>query len=1041
MLSDISVKRPVFATVLSLLLVALGVMAFNRLPLREVPNIDPPVVSIETNYRGAPAQVVESRITQILEDSVAGLPGIELISSSSSNGRSNITIEFTLDRDIESAANDVRDAVSRTVTQLPVDADAPQVAKVDGDADIMLWLNLASTKLSPLELSDYADRFLLDRMSTIEGVARVTLSGAKRYAMRIWLNPDALAARGLTVTDVAAALRRENIELPAGRIESAERDFTVRMPSGFSKPEDFAQLVLRKGADGHLLRLGEVAKVELGAFERRTYFRGNGQPQVGLGIIKQSTANALEVSRDVKAEMNRLRKDLPEGTELVLAVDTSEFIEAAVNEVYFTLGITILLVVAVIYLFLGSWRAALIPAVTVPVCITGSFIFLSAFGFSINLLTLLALILSIGLVVDDAIVVLENCQRRIDEEHESPRLAALRGARQVFFAVIATTAVLVAVFIPIAFMDGNLGRLFRELAVAISSAVLVSAFVALSLSPAMCASILKPHGASKSKFAKRIEASSAKLSQLYASSLERWIDRRAAVVVAMAIALIGSVLLYRIVPQELAPAEDRGLFFVVLNGPEGAGFDYTLRQMAQTETKLLKLVDDGTLARVNTRAPRGFGGSTSEDFHTGQAIVVMPPWNERTVSTQTAMEQVAKDLSEIPGVVGFPQMRQGLGRGFGQPVQFVLLGPSYETLASWRDLLMPELSQSPLLMGLDQDYKETRPQLRMDINRARAADLGISQEDIAGTLDTLLSSRRITTFSQNGEEYDVMMQANRDERDDVAELNDLYVRNNRGELIALSNVVSLRERAEASSFNRFNRLRALTISARLAPGATMAQALAEVESTAKRVLPPEARFDYKGDSREFKRAGASVLITLALALLVVYLVLAAQFESFLHPMLIMLTVPLAVFGALLGLWIFGSTLNIYSQIGIVILVGLAAKNGILIVEFANQLRDAGRDVRQAAIEASAVRLRPILMTSVATIVGALPLVFAHGAGAQSRITIGIVIVFGVSFSTILSLYVVPIMYAAVAARTRSPDAIARQLEIETQQQPRVVATR
>ena len=1038
-LSDLSVKRPVLAVVMSVLLVALGALAFQTLPLREVPDIDPPVVNVETSYRGAPAQVVESRITQILEDAVAGISGIELLSSVSSNGRSSITIEFSLNREIDAAANDVRDAISRTVAQLPLEADAPQVAKVDGDADVMIWLNLASTELDSLELADYVDRFLLDRLSTIDGVARVMMAGAPRFAMRIWLKNDELAARGLTVSDVVAALQRENVELPAGRIESAERDFTVRIPRAYKTVDDFANMVIRKSSDGHLLRLSEVARVELGALEKRAYFRGNGQPQVGLGIIKQSTANALDVSRAVKAQIAVIERDLPPGTKVVLAVDTSEFIEAAVFEVYFTLAITILLVVAVIYLFLGSWRAALIPAVTVPVCVMTSFIFLAAFGFSINLLTLLALILSIGLVVDDAIVVLENCQRRIDEENEAPLIAAYRGTRQVGFAVIATTAVLIAVFVPIAFMEGNLGRLFRELAVAIASAVAVSSFVALSLSPAMCAALLRPHALDKTEHGRGglsgwIEARNEQISVAYRRFLQRYLGKIGLSVGVLVVSMLSIVGLAKVIPSELAPAEDRGLFFVSLNGPEGAGFDYTVRQLAEVEKRMLRYVEEGKIARLNTRAPRGFGGGGSEEFQAAQAVVVMPNWSARADSTADVMEQVTKDISSIPGVQGFPQMRQGFGRGFGQPVQFVLLGQTYEELAKWRDLLLPELQKMPQLMGVDHDYKDTRPQIRVDIDRNRAADLGISQQEIAGTLDTMLGSRRVGTFVKDGEEYDVVLQAERDERKSSTDATGLFLRPSaragqaQAALVPLASVLSLSERAEASNLNRFNRLRALTISARIAPGATLGPALDAVEAAAKRVLPPQARFDYKGDSRELKRSGSAVFLTFALALLVVYLVLAGQFESFIHPAVIMLTVPLALAGAMIGLYLLGSSLNLYSQIGMVMLVGLAAKNGILIVEFANQLRDSGLSVIEATIEASVVRMRPILMTSVATVAGALPLVFAHGAGAQSRYTIGIVIVFGVTISTVLSLFVVPTLYAKVAGLTRSPGARAREID-------------
>ncbi len=1033
-LSDLSVKRPVLAVVLSLLLIAAGLLCFRYLPLREVPDIDPPIVNVETNYRGAPAAVVESRITQPLEDAVAGISGIELISSSSGNGRSSISIEFTLNRDIESAANDVRDAISRSVAALPLEADPPQVSKVDGDADVMMWLNLASTGMNQLELADYADRYLVDRLGTVDGVARVTLAGAQRYAMRIWLNNEALAARGLTVSDVSTALRRENIELPAGRIESSQRDFTLRIPRSYSTPEDFGNLVLRKTADGHLLKLSEVARVELGALESRTYFRGNGKPQVGLGILKQSTANALDVSRAVRKEVELMRADLPGETQLIVAVDTSEFIEASINEVYFTLALTVVLVIAVIYAFLGSWRAALIPAVTVPVCVVASFAVMAAFGFSINLLTLLALILAIGLVVDDAIVVLENCQRHIDELGESPLLAAYLGTRQVGFAVIATTAVLVAVFVPIAFMEGNLGRLFRELAITIAAAVALSALVALTLSPAMCSWLLRKSDSTKTSVVKNwIDRFNRAASVRYRSWLTRALQWRGLAVATVAALMLSIWAGVKYLPQELAPPEDRGLFFFSLNGPEGAGFDYTVAQLAKVESIFLKHVEAGDIARVNTRAPRGFGGSNSEEFQASQAIVVMPPWRSRDVSTQQMMETMAREVGVIPGVQGFPQMRQGFGRGFGQPVQFVLLGQNFAQLSEWRDTLLPEIAKIPGLAGVDHDFKETRPQLRVDVLRDRAADLGITQEEIATTLDTLLGSRRVGTFVRDGEEYDVVLQSERADRVSPADAGQLYVRTparngNTGELVPLNSVVQFEERAEASNFNRFNRLRALTISARLMPDVTLGSVLAQVEATAKRVLPKEARYDYKGDSRELKKSNSAVIMTLVLAALVVFLVLAGQFESFTQPIVMLLTVPPALAGAVWGLWLCGSSLNLYSQIGIVMLVGLAAKNGILIVEFANQLRDEGMSLIEATVEASVTRLRPILMTSVATVAGALPLVFAHGAGANSRYTIGVVIVFGVALSTAMALWLVPVGYVLIGRFSGSPEARTREVE-------------
>ncbi|MCB1606565.1 MAG: efflux RND transporter permease subunit [Xanthomonadales bacterium] len=1032
MISDLSVRRPVLAIVLSLLLIVLGVMSFEQLPLREVPNIDPPVVSIEVGYRGASAAVVETRITQVLEDAVQGIAGVDTVESRSRAGRADITLTFQLSRDIEAAANDVRDAVARAVENLPEDADPPEVFKVEGDADVILWLNLTSERMDTLELTDYAERFVVDRLSSVDGVARVRVGGGLRYAMRVWLDREALAARGLTASDVAAALRRENIELPAGKLESVQRDFTLRITRGYRDADDFRALVVGRGFDQRLVRLGEVARVELGAAENRTYYRGNGQPQVGLGIIKQSNANAIEVSRGIKMVAEQIADSLPEGTRLLVAVDTSEFIEAAISEVYFTLAITMALVIGVIYLFLGSARAALIPAVTVPVCLIASFTALYALGFSINLLTLLALVLSIGLVVDDAIVVLENCQRRVDLG-EPRLLAAWRGARQVGFAVIATTAVLISVFVPIAFMEGNLGRLFRELAVAIAAAVAVSSLVALSLSPVMCASLLTP-GKTHAGWAHRVDGYTAAMAARYRGMLDRTVDRVWPMVALLVLACVGVYGLMKLIPNELAPPEDRGVFFASLNGPEGAGFDYTRRNMEEIEGRLQRLVSEGVIRRVITRAPRGWGGA-SEDMHTGVAVAIMAPWDERKLTTMEAMERFRQELSELPSMRVFAQARQGLVRTRGAPLQFVLVGPDYPTLVDWRDRLLLKLEENPRLVSLDSDYDETRPQMRVDIDRLRAADLGVSTQEIGTTLETMFGARRVTTFQRDGEEYDVMLQAEAADRADPSDLNNLYVRSESGELIALSNLVTLRELAEPSTFNRYNRLRAITISGQVVPGYPLGEALAYVENAAREVLPEQANWDYKGESREYKVSGEAAWVSFALALLVVYLVLAAQFESFIHPLVIMLTVPLAVFGALLGLWLAGSSVNLYSQIGIVMLIGLAAKNGILIVEFANQLRDAGRDVREAVLEAASVRLRPIVMTSLSTVIGALPLVLASGAGSASRFTIGVVIMAGVTLATLLTLFVVPSFYVLLAPYTRSPEALARQLAEDDQAQP------
>ncbi len=1029
-LSEVSIRRPVLATVMSLLLIVLGFMAFTRLTLRELPAIDPPIVSVDVTYPGASAGVVETRVTQVLEDSLAGIEGIESIESRSVNGRSAISIEFTLQRDIEAAANDVRSAVARVADRLPEEADPAEVEKVESDADPILWLNMSSTKMDTLQLTDYADRYVVDRLSSVDGVAQVRIGGQQRYAMRIWLDRDAMAARGITANDVEGALRAENVELPAGRIESETRDFTLRVERSYRQPQDFAQIPLTRGDAGYVVRLGDVARVELATAERRAYFRSNGEPNIGLGIVKTSTANSLDVARAVRAMAEEIGPSLPDGTHIFVAFDNTTFIEAAVDRVYWTLGEAIALVLIVIWLFLGSFRAALIPAVTVPVCLIAAFIPLYAFGYSINLLTLLALVLCIGLVVDDAIVVLENIQRRADLGE--PRLvAAARGTKQVAFAVIATTAVLVAVFLPIGFMEGNTGRLFRELSVALAGAVALSAFVALTLTPMMSSLLVRPHSEEKSNPVTRfVNRGLERMASGYRGLLVRSVGLPWLFGIAMLLALAASALLFKLVPSELAPPEDRGSFFVSVQGPEGAGFDYTVPQVQQVEQILAKHVgppESGKpIQRANARAPGGFGAS--EEMHTGQVIVFLQDWDKRDVTTNDVVAQLRKELGQLTGVRANPSVRTGLVRSRGQPLQIVLGGPEYGELAQWRDRVIARMEQNPQLFSVDSDYKETRPQMRVDIDRARAADLGVSVSDIGRALETMMGGRRVTTFVQNGEEYDVILQAERAARASPADMARIQVRARDGALVPLSNLVTLRELAEPGSLNRFNRLRAITISAGLAPGYRMGDAIAFLNRVVDEELPEQAQIDWKGESREFQQAGGAVLLTFALALLIVFLVLAAQFESFVHPAVIMLTVPLGVLGALLGLWLTGGTLNLFSQIGIVMLVGLAAKNGILIVEFANQLRDEGRSIRDAIIEASTVRLRPILMTSIATVVGALPLVLAGGPGSASRSTIGIVVIFGVSFSTLLSLFVIPAFYLLLAKYTKSPEATGRELE-------------
>ncbi|WP_413484933.1 efflux RND transporter permease subunit [Shewanella baltica] len=1025
-LTDLSVKRPVFASVISLLLVAFGLVSFDKLPLREYPNIDPPVVSIDTNYRGASAAVVESRITQLIEDRISGVEGIRHVSSSSSDGRSSVTLEFDISRNIEDAANDVRDRISGLLDNLPEEADPPEVQKANGGDEVIMWLNLVSDQMTTLELTDYTNRYLADRFSVVDGVARMRIGGGKVYAMRIWLDRQALASRSLTVADVEAALRAENVELPAGSIESKERHFTVRLERGYRTAEDFANLVITQGEDGYLVKLGDVARVEIGSEEERIMFRGNKEAMIGLGVSKQSTANTLEVARAVNALVDKINPTLPAGMSIKRSYDSSVFIEASIKEVYQTLFTAMVLVIIVIYLFLGSVRAMLIPAITVPVSLLGTFIVLYALGYTINLLTLLAMILAIGMVVDDAIVMLENIHRRI-EEGDSPLKAAFLGAREVAFAVIATTLVLVAVFMPITFLEGDLGKLFKEFAVTMSAAVLFSSIVALTLTPMMCSKLLKP-SSQDSWLVRKVDGIMTKVSNRYQLSLKSAMAHPLLMSVLVLIALGSSAYLVQKVPQEFAPQEDRGSLFLMVNGPQGASYEYIESYMNEVENRLMPLVDTGDIKRLLIRAPRGFGRSA--DFSNGMAIVVLEDWGKRR-PVKEVIADINKRLADLAGVQAFPVMRQAFGRGVGKPVQFVIGGPSYEELARWRDIMMLKAAQNPKLLGLDHDYKETKPQLRVVIDRDRAASLGVSISNIGRTLESMLGSRLVTTFMRDGEEYDVIIEGERGNQNTAADLQNIYVRSERTqELIPLSNLVTVEEFADASSLNRYNRMRAITIEASLEDGYSLGEALDYMNQLARAYLPAEAVISYKGQSLDYQESGSSMYFVFLLALGIVFLVLAAQFESYIHPMVIMLTVPLATVGALIGLWLTGQSLNIYSQIGIIMLVGLAAKNGILIVEFANQLRDKGVDFDKAIIQASAQRLRPILMTGITTAAGAVPLVMAAGAGAETRFVIGVVVLSGILLATLFTIFVIPAAYGLFARNSGSPEAIAQQLEKE-----------
>ncbi|MBT3566421.1 MAG: efflux RND transporter permease subunit [Porticoccus sp.] len=1025
-LSDISVKRPVFASVIALLLVSFGLVSFSNLSLREYPDIDPPVVSISTTYQGASANIVETRITEVIEDRISGIEGIKFISSNSSDGRSRINIEFDINRDIEAATNDVRDRVSGVIDNLPEEAEPPDIQKADSSDDVILWLNLVSDRLDTMELTDYAKRYLQDRFSVLPGVARVRIGGGLEYSMRVWLDRTQMAARNITFTDVENALIKENIELPAGSIESIKTQFTARIERAYQSPEDFKKLVVSRNNNNDLVRLGDIARIEKSAIENRTFFRGNGIPMIGIGIIKQSKANIITIAQDAIDLAKQLGPDLPLGMEIINSYDTSVFIRNAVTAVYKTLFITISLVIFVIYMFLGNARAMLIPAITVPVSLIATFTVLYAFGFSINLLTLLAMVLAIGLVVDDAILVLENVSRRI-EEGEPPLTATYRGTRQVGFAIVATSLVLIAVFTPITFLKGDLGRLFTEFAIAMSVAVAFSTVVALSLSPMMASKILKK--TEPNQLAKKIDSIFAKVKSAYSSLLEKLLGYRMLMIGVFAAVAALAILFVNILPSEYAPKEDRGAFYLIVTGPEGASFQYTKEYMDEIEKRMQPYIDSGEISRSLVRAPRQFGALTS--FNDGIVIAVLNDWSKRR-SAKIIMGEISKNMSDLPGVRTFPVMRQGFGRGTKKPVQFVIGGGTYEQLGEWRDTLIKKINQNnPGLIDLDSDYKETKPQLRIVIERDRADDLGVSARTIGRTLEAMLGSRRVTTYIDDGEEYDVILEGERSKQNTPTDLQNIYVRSDStGRLIPLGSLITIEEYADARSLNRYNRTRAITIEAGLKEDYSLGEALSFMRQLVREHLPETAVIDYKGTSLDYQKSGSSLLFVFALGFAVVLLVLAAQFESYIHALVIILTVPLAISGALAGLYFTGNSLNVYTQIGLIMLVGLAAKNGILIVEFVNQLRDEGMEFSKALIRAAETRLRPIVMTSITTMAGSIPLILSSGAGEETRKAIGIVILFGVLAATFFTLFIVPIAYDLLARNTGSPRDVERQLNQE-----------
>jgi multidrug efflux pump len=1013
-LADLSIKRPVLATVMSLTIVLLGAIAFSRLSVREYPNIDNPVVSVRTVYKGASAQVVESQVTQPLEDSLSGIEGIKTIKSVNREEVSQITVEFVRERTADSAANDVRDRVARARARLPTGTDDSVVAKIEADAQAIIWVIFSSDRNSGLEVSDYADRYVADILKTLPGVSNVIIGGERRYAMRLWIDSDRLAAYNLTVQDVENALRKQNVEVPSGRIESQQREFTVLAETDLRTPEQFNDLIVSQ-ALGYPVRLKDIGRAEMGPADARGMLRSNGNDGVGLGVVKQSTANTLAVANAVKAEIPRIKANLPEGMKLEVGFDSSIFIDESIKSVYKTMGEALLLVVLVIFLFLRSLRATLIPFVTIPVSLIGSFIFLSALGFSINILTLLGVILAIGLVVDDAIVVLENIHRHI-EEGMTPFKAAIQGTREIAFAVVAMTITLVSVFTPLAFASGNTGKLFTEFALTVAAAVLVSGFVALTLTPMMCSKLLK--GGSHGWFYNVTEPFFSGMTSVYRGLLTRALSLRWLIaLVFIGIAVAGGFL-FKSLKSELAPLEDRSFFIGLLLAPDGSTMNYTDDYARKIEKMYAEIPEVKNF--VMFVAP---GLDKPNPVNVAFSFVSLKPWSERTRSQMDITKELGpKMFGALPGVLAFPINPPSLGQNFrNPPVQFVIMGNSYEQLNSNVDKFMAEARKFPGLQNLDSDLKLNKPQLAVDVDREKIANVGAEVDVIGRTLETMLGGRNVTRFKREGKQYDVIVQVEDKNRTKPTDLTSMYVRSRDGRLIQLSNLVQLRETVAPKELNHFNRQRAAIISGNVAPGSTLGEVLDFMEKTAKSTMGDGVQTSLDGVSREFKESGQTLYLTFALALVFIYLVLAAQFESFISPFIIMLTVPLAMTGALLALNLTGGTLNTYSQIGLIMLVGLITKHGILIVEFANQLREHGKDKLEAVIEAATLRLRPILMTTAAMVLGAVPLAIATGAGAESRRPIGWVIVGGLLLGTVFTLFVIPAAYTLLAGKRRQPE--------------------
>ena len=1034
-ITDLSIKRPVVSSVFSLILILFGIFVFWKLPVRELPSgLQPPVVQIQIDYKSAAAPVVDQEITQVIEDVIGGAEGIKNIDSISENGRSTINIEFDTDIDLDSAANDVRERVARVVDNLPEEAKAPQILKQAAGFTTTMWLSLSSSTWSDLELGDYAERYLVDTFSSVKNVGRILVGGLRELSIRVWIDPIKLAANNLTIQEVEQALKNENVSLPAGTLEAENIDLTINLDKSYNNLDAIKELPIKKNKN-NLVRLSDVANIEFGPVSEKTLFRAQSKEAlnlktVGIGIYARSGASTVELSKDIKKKINEVRKNLPDGLNLEIAFNRATYIGAAINEVYKTLAIAFVLVIVIIYLFLGNLKAVIVPAVALPVSLIASFLGIYMFGLSINIFVLLSFILAIGIITDDSVIMTDAIYRRI-ENGETPLVAAYKGSKQISFAIIATTLVLIAVFLPLIFIEGIAGTLFRETAIALSFAIVVSSFVALTLSPMLASKFLSRNN-KKNYFVLKFEKFFKLFSEFYQETLGFWLNKKKTVITFIILIMIGSGLLYNFSKKELLPMEDRGAYLVIGFTDEGSSFEYTKKRAEDVEKRLIPLLHDKDSAydRFIMRVP-GFGRA-SNSFNSFIIIALLDNWKNRNKNSQTVMREAIGKIVTVPQTLAFAISPQSIRvSNYNKPVQMVVLGSTYEELEKIQNIIIKKLRQNRNLFQIESDYSKNKPEIKLIINKNKAKDLGISTQSIGKTLETLYGGKVVTKFNKLGKEYPIILQQYLSNRKDKESLNKIYVRSEKtGKLVSLANLVDFKEQGAAKILSRYNRQRAITISSNIGENYTLAEAIKYLEQIVEEVAP-ENQITWKGKSEELKETSNELYLIFAFALLTAYLVMAATFNSFIHPFIIILTVPLAVFGGLIFILLLNSSINIFSQIALVILIGISTKNSILIVDYANQLRAVGKNIKDSVKEACNLRFRAIIMTSLSTMIAMIPLVIGNigpGAGEASRLAVGSTILGGMIISTFFTLYITPTMYVALAKNTKRIDAVDIELK-------------